>query len=192
MPIELAIPHAALHESWLDARDEWGGAGSHQPGSGIWLADAAGLCLDHAGDFARWVEALNRMPFASTADGAIPATTWWILRNDRYLGSIQLRHILNDDLAELGGHIGYGIRPTERRKHIASRALREVLDYASAQLGLQQVLVTCDDSNIASQRTALAAGGTLRKIRAPDAYARERGRHEPIHHYWLPTATRSV
>jgi predicted acetyltransferase len=97
-------------------------------------------------------------------EGRVHSTYFWMVEGDRYLGAIALRHVLNDFLLEAGGHIGYGVRPGARRQGLASWALGEVLPHASA-LGLTRVLVTCDDTNIGSQRVIERNGGVLEDVR---------------------------
>ncbi|WP_328996575.1 GNAT family N-acetyltransferase [Kribbella sp. NBC_01245] len=158
---ELILPTVDLHASWLEARDDWG-HDAHQDGSGIHL----GQNLDTAEGFAAWVEELRRRSDHTTplADGFVHANHWWIVENGDYLGAISLRHELNDFLLNAGGHIGYGVRPSARGRGVATWALSAVLDEAR-QLGLKRVLVTCDDTNVASARTIERAGGELEDTR---------------------------
>ena len=65
----------------------------------------------------------------------------------------QLRHSMNAFLADVGGHIGHGVRRSEGRKGIASTALGEVLAYVGDPVGLSRVLVTCDERNPVSRKT---------------------------------------
>lgn len=94
----------------------------------------------------------------------IPATYWWIVDRDGYLGAISLRHRLNEFLLEAGGHIGYGVRPSARRRGVATWALGAVLPHARAR-GLARVLVTCGDENVASARAIERNGGALDDVR---------------------------
>jgi predicted acetyltransferase len=158
---DLIAPTTRLRESWLTARSEWE-RGAHQDGSGLHADDD----VDSAVGFARWVARLHR-----EADLAIPpdagrvhATYWWIAEDDSYLGAITLRHALNDFLLRAGGHIGYSVRPSARRRGLATWALRSVLPEARG-LGLRRVLVTCNDENAASTRTIENAGGVLEDVR---------------------------
>lgn len=80
----------------------------------------------------------------------------------RIVGMIDLRHRLNDFLAEYGGHIGYSVRPDERRKGYAKWMLAHVLPEAR-KIGLDRVLVTCDDDNEGSRRTIEANGGVFER-----------------------------
>ncbi|MFD7877125.1 GNAT family N-acetyltransferase [Streptomyces sp. NPDC059766] len=90
----------------------------------------------------------------------VHATHWWIVEGDSYLGAIDLRHYLNAVLLDVGGHIGYSVRPSFRRRGLATWAHGAVLPEARA-LGLDRVLVTCDDANTASARSIERNGGVL-------------------------------
>jgi len=81
----------------------------------------------------------------------------------RILGMINLRHYLNEAVAECGGHIGYSVRPTERRKGYAKTMLMLCLKECR-RVGLEQVLITCDHDNEASRRTIEACGGEFERM----------------------------
>jgi predicted acetyltransferase len=158
---ELISPTVRLRDTWLASRDEWG-RGVHQDGSGLHPDDD----VDTAAGFAAWVDRLirasdNRIP---AGEGRVHATHWWVVEDDTYLGAISLRHALNDFLQRAGGHIGYGIRPSARGRGLAAWALQAVLPEARA-LGIDRVLVTCDDTNLASARTIEKSGGVLEDVR---------------------------
>jgi predicted acetyltransferase len=78
-------------------------------------------------------------------------------------GGIALRHGLNDYVLQFG-HIGYGIRPSSRRRGLATWALGRILDEART-LGLEQVLIVCSVDNLASVKTIEHQGGVLEDIR---------------------------
>lgn len=172
---ELIAPTGRLQSSWLAARDEWP-PGAHQDGTGLRLAPSANL--ESPGDFSEWVERLQQQSDRSVAVGEerVHATHWWIVEGDRYLGAIDLRHYLNALLLDVGGHIGYSVRPSFRRRGLATWALGAVLPEAHA-LGLDRVLVTCDDHNIGSARSIERNGGVLEDVRATDAGVKRR--------YWI-------
>jgi len=97
------------------------------------------------------------------APGLVHATYWWIVEQDTYLGAIALRHRLNDFLLRAGGHIGYGVRPSARSRGVATWALDTALRHARAR-GIQRILITCDDANLASARTIERSGGVLENV----------------------------
>ena len=83
------------------------------------------------------------------------------------VGRIGLRHELNDFLETHGGHIGYIVRPSWRHKGIATNMLKQVLDTGISR-SIGKLLLTCDEGNIASEKTILACGGQLQDILAYD------------------------
>ena len=85
---------------------------------------------------------------------------------------------LNQMLAAYGGHIGYSVRPSERRKGYAARMLREVLPFCR-QLGLSRVLITCTPDNEASRRVILSAGGVY------ESTVFEADRNRELERYWI-------
>jgi predicted acetyltransferase len=162
--LELIAPTVKLHASWLESRDEWG-RGTHQDGTGL----HAEVEVDSAEGFANWVEYLLRQSdrSAELEPGRVHANYWWIVEDHQYLGAISLRHELNDFLLNAGGNIGYGVRPSARGRGVATWAVSVVLDEAR-ELGLERVLITCDDSNVASARTIERSGGVLEDIRTTE------------------------
>jgi predicted acetyltransferase len=95
------------------------------------------------------------------APGRVPQSTFWLVRHgQRILGCSRLRHTLNAFLEEEGGHIGYDVRPSERRRGYGTLLLRLTLEKAR-DLGLTQVMVTADTPNVASWRIIENNGGVL-------------------------------
>ena len=90
----------------------------------------------------------------------VPATQFLFIRksDNRLVGMIQIRHCFNDYLEKYAGHIGYSVRPCERRKGYAKEMLRMALPYCR-EIGLDKVLITCMDGNVGSEKTILANGG---------------------------------
>lgn len=90
----------------------------------------------------------------------VPATQFMLVRkaDNKVLGFLQVRREFNDYLSQFGGHIGYSVRPTERRKGYAKEMLKMALPYCQ-EIGRDRVLITCIDGNIGSEKTILANGG---------------------------------
>ena len=94
------------------------------------------------------------------------------------MGRVSIRFELNEFLSRVGGHVGYGVAPSHRRKGYASEILTQALVLLRAD-GVDRVLVTCDDSNVASANTIERHGGVLDSIVPPD------GDEEAIRRYWI-------
>jgi predicted acetyltransferase len=172
---ELIVPTVRLRDSWLESRAEFG-PGVHQDGAGL----RPGVDVDTAEGFAAWVDGLvaaadQDLP---VPEGWVHCTFRWIVEGDRYLGVIALRHELNDFLQRAGGHIGYSVRPSARRRGLASWALGEMLIEARKR-GLDRVLVTCNVTNEASARTIEGRGGVLEDVRETELGLLRR--------YWITT-----
>lgn len=84
---------------------------------------------------------------------------------DTFLGSLAIRHELNDFLLNEGGHIGYSVRPSARRRGHATKALSDALPLAR-DLGISRVLVTCDEDNAGSRATIEKNGGIYEDSRS--------------------------
>ncbi len=92
--------------------------------------------------------------------GWVPASSYWLVHEGRVLGECGLRHALTDFLRDFGGHIGYGVRPCERRKGYATFMLRAMMARAR-EMGMERVLVTCAATNVASAGVIEKCGGIL-------------------------------
>jgi predicted acetyltransferase len=172
---ELLAPTVRLRSAWGEAHEEWG-PGLHEDGFGLHPEDD----VDSNTGFAAWVGRLLEQSDTSIplAPERVHCTYRWIVEGERVLGGIALRHELNERLMREGGHIGYGIRPSERRRGLASWALMQMLGTARG-LGIERLLVVCAVDNTASARTIKHCGGVLEDIRHTDGIALQR--------YWIET-----
>lgn len=92
-------------------------------------------------------------------EGWVSHSTYWLVKNEkRVVGVSNLRHQLKPALLREGGSIGYGIRPSDRKKGYATLILRETIKEASKR-GIRKVLVTCNKLNAASAKAILNNGG---------------------------------
>lgn len=100
----------------------------------------------------------------------VPATQFLFVRkrDHRLVGMIQVRHYFNEYLEKYAGHIGYSVRPSERRKGYATKMLRSTLPFCK-ELGIDKVLIACIEGNVASEKTILANGGVYEStVHEPD------------------------
>jgi len=168
MELYLERPNAAHEAAFTDFTNEWNDAGEAIIPFSARLRD-----MDYQG----WLAWTYRMESEETCDNEfVPAHTYFLMQNGRILGAINIRHRLNDFLLNYGGHIGYGVRPSERRKGYAATMLEMGLG-AARKLGLSRVLVCCDKVNTASAKTIMACSGILENEIMDDG--------ELLQRYWI-------
>jgi predicted acetyltransferase len=101
-------------------------------------------------------------------DNWVPHSTLWLINEEgKIVGAANIRHRLNEKLLNSGGHIGYGIRPSHRRKGYATILLSLALQQTRT-LGLHKVLLVCDKGNIGSERTIIKNGGQFESEHVED------------------------
>ena len=119
--------------------------------------------LGQAPSCAAWLQAVrNNSREETVGDGLVPASNFLAVRqaDNRLIGFIDIRRRLNESLFQFGGHIGFSVRPCERRQGYAKEMLSLALSKCRAY-GLRRVLITCRKENIASARTIQSCGGIL-------------------------------
>ncbi|GMU59176.1 MAG: hypothetical protein AMXMBFR34_09390 [Myxococcaceae bacterium] len=92
--------------------------------------------------------------------GHVPRIVRWLVAGPRYLGWVSIRLELNESLRRMGGHVGYAIRPSERRKGYGMLAMQLAMPVVR-HLGITRALVTCDETNVASRKIIERNGGAL-------------------------------
>lgn len=147
MDCELAEPTIDLKSEFSSMAEEF-----REEGTTRYVEAVAG--------FDSYVQTLHRNQFDEHIPAnRVPQTTYWLISEDRrILGTVDLRHRLMPHLRKEGGHIGYDIRPSERRKGYGTEILRLILEKAK-KMGLTWVLITCDKDNIGSMKIIEKNGG---------------------------------
>lgn len=167
----LALPSSDHYESWAACVTEFGGSTAERHGDGHWHLPEGLRTRTDRETYEVLIRLLRRMGHDPVAP-QVPSDHWWIVEGRTVLGFIAIRHRLNDYLLEHGGHIGYSIRPSRRREGHASRAVGLALKRCD-ELGIDRVLITCEDDNAASARTIESHGGVLEDVR------------EGVRRYWI-------
>ena len=132
--------------------------------------------LDRFSSIEVWLEELKKRSCEDTVPkGLVPSSTYLGVREkDNYIvGMIDIRHYLNEYLTQVGGHIGYGVRKTERNKGYAKQMLKLALEKCK-ELKIKKVLITCDEDNIASEKVILSVNAKLEDIRNVDGENKKR------------------
>ena len=151
--LRLIDPTEDLKKEYLDMILEWKESGEEFiPWS---------LTLDTT-DFSLMIKTLNGYRKGiDLPDRFLECSTYWLInKNNKILGIIDIRHKLNDFLLFRGGHIGYGIRPKERRKGYSTLMLSLSLKQCKT-IGISKVLITCLRNNIGSVKTITNNQGIL-------------------------------
>lgn len=172
--INLIFPAIEHKQAVLDYRQEWL---DYEPGIGI--NGSWGLQRKEYEDYEKWLSDIEKLIIgqSNNANINVPATTYLAFCDNKIVGNIQIRHYLNGYLLNTYGHIGYGVRPSERRKGYATRMLAMALDKCR-ELGIEKVLVSCDKDNTGSVKTILKNGGVFEKD-----FTEEDGNN--VRQYWI-------
>ena len=136
----------------------------------------------YEGTYEEWLDDVIKFQEKEYAESKnkVPGTTFFTIResDNKIVGMVNLRHYLNDYLKKFGGHIGYGIRPAERRKGYAKIQLYLTLLEAQ-KLGIDKVMVDCINTNTGSEKTILALGGEF------DREVVEEDKNVTLNNYWI-------
>jgi predicted acetyltransferase len=149
----LIEPSSQYKNEYLDMVSEWKSSGENLI---PWV-----LRFDSS-NFQSMIEELTRLRNdTNLEENKVNSSTFWLANQDRkLLGVVNIRHRLNNNLLHIGGHIGYGIRPSERKKGYATEMLRLALLEAK-KIGINKALLTCDKVNIGSAKTIINNDGKL-------------------------------
>jgi predicted acetyltransferase len=177
--VQLSTPTVSVHPSFLAAMAEFRAEGRGATGDGTEIGreirtfGGSWASPEGFAAYVRWLVDQARED-SPRPEGHVPATNLWLVDSGDYLARIAIRHRLTDRLRQAGGHIGYDVRPSARRRGFATTMLRDALPVARG-LGLTTVLLTCDVGNVASRKVIERAGGVLEDQR------------EEKWRFWVPT-----
>lgn len=157
----LATPSPDRYDAWLACVRDFGEA--RRDGSGDWQVPGFGPD-QRSFDALLRVAALEADPRSVLPEGRVHCDYYWVTEGEELIGFVAVRHSIDTEHLRLrGGHVGYSIRPSYRRAGHATRALGLALDRAR-ELGLDRVLLVCDDDNVGSARTIEKQGGVLHDV----------------------------
>jgi predicted acetyltransferase len=163
---ELISPDGRVQTSFLTAMKEFeaegrGGADDNHSMLGREIKLWSGRWEDPAefAAYAAWLRA-DALEDSPRPERFVAGTTMWWADGDEYLGRITIRHRLTPSLLNVGGHIGYDVRPSARRRGHATSMLAAALPVAFG-LGIDPALITCDTGNAGSRKVIEANGGVL-------------------------------
>lgn len=152
--LKLVEPSYTYKEEYIEMIKEWRGAGEK--------IYPFVLRIDYADFDALLFQIDNLKNGINLRENSVSSSTFWLVDDieNIVIGAVNIRHYLNDILMREGGHIGYGIRPSMRRKGYASKLLNLSLMKAK-NLNIQRVFLICDKDNIGSAKTIINNGGIL-------------------------------
>ncbi len=172
--MELVKPSIEYKDSFIEATKEF-------------QAEGRNLNIDteeflKSGSIEKYLEKLKKQEKGlDLPEGYIAHSVFWLVDNGEFMGAIDIRHKLTEHLEKIGGHIGYSIRPTKRKMGYGTKMLALALPEAK-KLGIDRVLLTCDDDNIASAKIIESNGGILEN-KIIGAYGKEDGKLK--RRYWI-------
>lgn len=165
--IKLVKLEEKYKKQFMDMMDEWTNAGEKIIPYSI-----------RKNDYKNFDFYLENLEIKKKTENAVPDSTFFGLDTDRniFVGAVNIRHSLNDQLLLNGGHIGDGVRPSERRKGFATKMIALALEECK-KLGINKVLMVCDKENIGSAKSIINNGGVLENEILVDGVIEQR--------YWI-------
>ncbi len=112
-------------------------------------------------DYEGWLKKLEN-DISNPDPGRVHSLSYYLVResDNKIVGMVNIRLELNERLLRCGGNIGYGIRPSERRKGYNKINLYLALEICQ-NYGLEEILLDCNANNIGSKKSMEALGGIL-------------------------------
>ena len=156
--IRLELPNIKFKQTYLDAVKEFIDNGSNNESTNHYFKRSL---EQFDSEFEKFVQEEIDNHNNIQSEGWVQCSEFWIIDdNEKYCGRVSLRHKLNDFLKTFGGHIGADIIPSQRKKGYATLAVKLCLEEA-IKIGLDKVLITCDEDNFRSAKVIEKNGGIL-------------------------------
>ncbi len=172
--VKLIKPDKKYYKEYKEMMDEWNMEGSR-------IAPWPLHLKYHKEEFFKeMIERVEEVDRGENLDGYASATTYWLYNDEdsKIIGASNLRHYLTEEGLKYWGHIGYGIRPSERKKGYATKLLKLTLEEAKKR-DISKVLLGAYTGNIGSWKVMEKCGGVFEKI----AIEEETGL--PVKRYWI-------
>jgi predicted acetyltransferase len=154
--LKLVLPSNKYKKTFLKAAEEY--KKDKEKGRNSATLSMEEMTEDKFNDYLK--RKLDQSKGINIAEGRVPATEYWLVNDDEFIGKISIRHCLNENLRKLGGHIGYNIKPSRRRMGFGTKMLGMGLQKAK-KLRINKALITCDETNIGSKKVIKNNGGIL-------------------------------
>lgn len=167
MEIDLTRPDGRYESTWKAALQEFEREGI----SGFWNVPAKPIDVS---TYIRMTE--EHSQGQNIPESWMPATTFWLIDNEEFVGHVNVRHVLVDWSKKIGGHIGFAIRPSMWRMGYGRKILEMALPEA-AKIGLTKVLVTCNETNLGSRKIIESNGGVFQDVNEVKG--------EMVRRYWI-------
>ncbi|MEM7044284.1 MAG: GNAT family N-acetyltransferase [Pseudomonadota bacterium] len=161
MPASLVLASPAYAKSYVEALREGFRRGDRP-------ARKPGEIAKIEADFEAFVADMTRQTGdVELPDGTlipkVPFDVFFLVDGDVFIGEASVRYRMNDFLLQIGGHAGYGIRPSFQNRGYGKQILKLVLERLIDR-GVERALITCYDHNTASAKVIEANGGVLENL----------------------------
>ncbi len=167
--MQLILPEPRYYESYLEAIREY----REQQ------VEPFAFCDPEDGDLFERFKNMREGRFLPK--NFVAASYLWLVEGERFIGEISIRHVLTAKLKAYGGNIGYGVRYSDWNKGYGTEMLARALVVAKNELGLSQVLITCNEGNVGSARVIEKNGGVLGNRVVNKIY----GKKHLTRRYWI-------
>ncbi len=179
--ITLNLPSLLVRDSYIQALKE----GFYRGAQPIKTADEI---IEIENNYENYIASLNKpiTGMISAPDGhqfpAAPYETLWMSEGETFIGEYSFRHSLTDFLMNVGGHIGYGIRPSHQGMGYATYGMTLLIKRAR-DMNIDRLLLTCAEDNPASEKVIVKSGGIFENLET-NTYG-----HGPVKRFWIQTNT---